>query len=379
MQIYLVGGAVRDSLLSLPVQERDWVVVGSSAEELLAQGYQQVGKDFPVFLHPQTHEEYALARTERKSGTGHRGFQVYSSPDVTLEQDLLRRDLTINAIAQSDDGSLIDPYDGQSDINKRVLKHVSPAFSEDPLRVLRVARFAARFWSLGFTIDPSTLALMASISNSNELQLLSKQRVWQETKRALSTKHPEIYFLVLLQINALENLSPQLATALNSKSALLNLAQLKNIHNSHCRFACLCLIASENTNNFDANIANAINLSFDCPNELQEFTLLVVENFSTCCQALESNSEDIYNLLQSLDAFRREARCVNVIECICHAQHIFQHDTSGSLKFLLDIIPKLNSICISQRDKQQLSGKAIGEKVKLIRIKQIESELAAIK
>jgi len=160
VKIYLVGGAVRDSLLGLPVTEQDWVVVGASPASLLEQGYQQVGKDFPVFLHPHSHEEYALARTERKSGQGYHGFSCYAAPDVTLEEDLQRRDLTINAIARSDDGTLVDPYHGQADLAARVLRHVSAAFSEDPLRVLRVARFAARFAPLGFSIAPETQALM---------------------------------------------------------------------------------------------------------------------------------------------------------------------------------------------------------------------------
>ena len=185
MQKYLVGGAVRDRLLSLPVHEQDWVVVGSTPQEMLSLGYRQVGKDFPVFLHPQSAEEYALARTERKSGKGHQGFQVFSTPDISLEEDLLRRDLTINAIAEDEHGNLTDPYGGLDDIKNRILRHISPAFSEDPLRVLRVARFAARFWHLGFTIDANTLALMSSISHSGELERLSKERVW----RAVSYTH----------------------------------------------------------------------------------------------------------------------------------------------------------------------------------------------
>src|SRR5690606_4639849 len=177
VQRYLVGGAVRDSLLGYPFHERDWVVVGATPEQMLALGYQQVGKDFPVFLHPQTKEEHALARTERKSGKGYTGFSVYAAPDVTLEQDLLRRDLTINAIAQADDGSLVDPYGGIADIKQKTLRHVSDAFAEDPLRVLRVARFYARYAHLGFTVAPETLTLMRKLSASDELQNLSAERV----------------------------------------------------------------------------------------------------------------------------------------------------------------------------------------------------------
>ena len=189
MQRYLVGGAVRDSLLGYPFHERDWVVVGATPEQMLALGYQQVGKDFPVFLHPDTKEEHALARTERKSGKGYTGFSVYAAPDVTLEQDLLRRDLTINAIAQADDGSLVDPFHGADDLKQKILRHVSDAFAEDPLRVLRVARFYARYAHLGFTVAPQTKQLMQQLSS--ELDTLAAERVWQETAKALSEKTPQ--------------------------------------------------------------------------------------------------------------------------------------------------------------------------------------------
>lgn len=211
MQIYLVGGAVRDSLLNKQVTERDYVVVGATAEEMLTQGFQQVGKDFPVFLHPQTGEEYALARTERKQGVGYTGFSVHAAPDVTLEQDLLRRDLTINAIAQASDGHLIDPYGGRSDLAKRCLRHVSPAFVEDPLRVLRVARFAARFAKDGFYIASETLALMQQISADGELASLANERVWHETVKALNTSRPWVYFSVLANVDALTQWYPELA------------------------------------------------------------------------------------------------------------------------------------------------------------------------
>ncbi|TKY81849.1 multifunctional CCA addition/repair protein [Pectobacterium polonicum] len=203
MKIYLVGGAVRDSLLSLPVTEKDWVVVGATPEHLLAQGYQQVGKDFPVFLHPVSHDEYALARTERKSGKGYTGFVCHAAPDVTLEQDLLRRDLTINAIARTEQGELIDPYHGRRDLENRVLRHVSDAFGEDPLRVLRVARFAARFAHLGFQIAEETLVLMQKMVHEGELAYLTPERVWKETEKALGTSSPDVYFQVLRDCGAL--------------------------------------------------------------------------------------------------------------------------------------------------------------------------------
>ncbi|MEI7247897.1 multifunctional CCA addition/repair protein [Pectobacterium carotovorum] len=210
MKIYLVGGAVRDSLLGLPVTEKDWVVVGATPENLLTQGYQQVGKDFPVFLHPVSRDEYALARTERKSGKGYTGFVCHAAPDVTLEQDLLRRDLTINAIARTEQGNLIDPYHGRRDLENRLLRHVSDAFSEDPLRVLRVARFAARFAHLGFQIAEETMALMQKMAHEGELAYLTPERVWKETEKALGTSSPDVYFQVLRDCGALAVLFPEI-------------------------------------------------------------------------------------------------------------------------------------------------------------------------
>ncbi|WP_318377254.1 multifunctional CCA addition/repair protein [Enterobacter sp.] len=210
MKSYLVGGAVRDALLKLPVKDKDWVVVGATPQEMLDAGYQQVGRDFPVFLHPKSHEEYALARTERKSGFGYTGFSCYAAPDVTLEQDLLRRDLTINAMAQDDDGTIIDPYNGLSDLKMRVLRHVSPAFNEDPLRVLRVARFAARYAHLSFRIADETLALMREMTAAGELEHLTPERVWKETENALGSRNPQVYFMVLRECGALKVLFPEL-------------------------------------------------------------------------------------------------------------------------------------------------------------------------
>ena len=210
MKIYLVGGAVRDGLLRLPVKDKDWVVVGATPQEMLDAGYQQVGKDFPVFLHPKSREEYALARTERKSGQGYTGFTCYAAPDVTLEQDLLRRDLTINAIAQDEHGEFIDPYNGRADIEKRLLRHVSPAFNEDPLRVLRVARFAARYAHLNFQIAPETQALMSAMAANGELEHLTPERVWKETENALTSRNPQVYFDVLRKCGALKVLFPEI-------------------------------------------------------------------------------------------------------------------------------------------------------------------------
>ena len=209
--VYRVGGAVRDSLLGYPFHETDWVVVGGTPEDLLNQGFQQVGRDFPVFLHPVTKEEYALARTERKKGHGYHGFEVHADPSVTLEQDLSRRDLTINAMAMTTDGDIIDPYGGQADLQARVLRHVSTHFVEDPLRVLRVARFAARYHPMGFSIAAETMALMTDIVATGELAHLSQERIWTETERALGEQQPAVYFRVLARCNALQTLFPALA------------------------------------------------------------------------------------------------------------------------------------------------------------------------
>jgi tRNA nucleotidyltransferase (CCA-adding enzyme) len=210
MKVYEVGGAVRDALLGLPVKEHDWVVVGASAEELTALGFRRVGKDFPVFLHPQTGEEYALARTERKVAPGYTGFAFDTAASVTLEQDLERRDLTINAIARAPDGTLVDPWGGRRDLDARVLRHVSDAFREDPLRVLRVARFAARYKNLGFSVAPETTELMAAIVASNEMEALRAERVWQETVKALREDRPEVYFEVLRGCGALARIFPEI-------------------------------------------------------------------------------------------------------------------------------------------------------------------------
>ena len=206
LTVYCVGGAVRDKLLNQPVQDHDWVVVGSTPEEMVARGYKPVGSDFPVFLHPDTHEEYALARTERKVSQGYKGFTVYASPDVTLEQDLLRRDFTINAIAQDADGNLIDPYGGQADLKAGILRHVSDAFAEDPVRILRGARFAARF---GFAFAPETLALMRAMVDNGEVGALVAERVWQELARGLMEKHPSRFFTTLRECGALRKILPE--------------------------------------------------------------------------------------------------------------------------------------------------------------------------
>src|SRR5215475_7068461 len=210
MEVYLVGGPVRDRLLGLPVRERDWVVVGARPEDLERQGYVSVGREFPVFLHPETKEEYALARLERKVSPGYRGFTTQFSPDVTLEEDLKRRDLTINALAETPSGEIIDPYGGQKDLREKVLRHVSEAFVEDPVRILRLARFAARFAELGFTVAGETLALMRRMVQSAEVDTLVPERVWQETERALGESRPDVFFQTLRDCGALAVIFPEI-------------------------------------------------------------------------------------------------------------------------------------------------------------------------
>lgn len=210
MKTYLVGGAVRDEILGYPFKEKDWVVVGATIDDMLAAGYQQVGKDFPVFLHPETKEEHALARTERKTSAGYKGFEVHASPDVTLEEDLIRRDLTINAIAKDDQGELIDPFNGVDDINNKILRHVSDAFAEDPVRILRIARFMARYQHLGFSIAQETMALMKNMVAAGEVDALVPERVWQEMQKALTEKTPSAFITALRECGALERIMPEL-------------------------------------------------------------------------------------------------------------------------------------------------------------------------
>ena len=210
MEIYLVGGAVRDEILGYPFKEKDWVVVGATVDDMIAAGFQQVGKDFPVFLHPDTKEEHALARTERKTAAGYKGFEVHASPDVTLEEDLIRRDLTINAIAKDKDGRFIDPYHGIEDINNKVLRHVSEAFAEDPVRILRVARFMARYAHRGFTVASETLDLMKNMVANGEVDALVAERVWQEMQKALTEKSPTAFITTLRECGALQRLLPEL-------------------------------------------------------------------------------------------------------------------------------------------------------------------------
>ncbi|CCW30697.1 Multifunctional CCA protein (Includes: CCA-adding enzyme; 2'-nucleotidase; 2',3'-cyclic phosphodiesterase; Phosphatase) [Xenorhabdus nematophila F1] len=322
MKIYLVGGAVRDQLLELPVTERDWVVVGGNPEALLSQGYQQVGKDFPVFLHPETHEEYALARTERKSGQGYTGFTCYAAPDVTLEEDLLRRDLTINAIAQTAEGEVIDPYHGVDDLNNRTLRHVSAAFSEDPLRVLRLARFAARFSHLGFSIAPETQSLITEIAASGELSSLTPERVWRETEKALTSQSPHVYFQVLRDCGALAVLFPEIDHLFNipvqekthsnrnagfhSLHVLRMATQLSNVID--IRFAALC-------SHIGSTPAKQMCERLRIPNSVRDLALIVTQYHPWVHTVEQRLPEELLTLFNAVDVWRKPQRIEQLIIC----------------------------------------------------------------
>lgn len=302
MKIYLVGGAVRDELLGLPIKERDWVVVGATPEELLQQGYKPVGKDFPVFLHPKTHEEYALARTEKKVAPGYTGFVFHASPDVTLEEDLKRRDLTINAIAKEETGKLIDPFHGQLDLKNKLLRHVSPSFSEDPVRILRAARFAARF--ADFTVAPETMMLMQDMVKNGEVNALVPERVWQELQTALQEKAPIRFFEVLEAIGALNNLMSQ------SNEHELDLDALKRApHDSVIRFAALLHRVTDLKTRLK---------KLRAPSEWSELTLLTQQYWHDFQHIENEKPEGILHLLQKVDAYRRPERFYKWL-CACEA------------------------------------------------------------
>ncbi|MEI4220381.1 MAG: multifunctional CCA addition/repair protein [Candidatus Dasytiphilus stammeri] len=300
MKIFLVGGAIRDRLLNLPVKDKDWIIIGSTPEELVKQGFKPVGKDFPVFLHPISGEEYALARTEKKSGRGYRGFTCYTSPDITLEQDLYRRDLTINAIACDAQGKYYDPFNGSHDIFHRRLRHISNAFSEDPLRVLRVARFAACYDYLNFKIAPETLTLMRSISASGDLNYLSAERVWKETEISLRSRNPILYFQILRECHALSSIFPEIDTLyqininsnperkwLDNNSTchpLLSLSLAVRIsHQLEVRFASLCHDVGQFLGKKNYLISNKRSTSLQLQHILTLEKMKLVEKF---CQRL---------------------------------------------------------------------------------------------
>lgn len=347
MRIYLVGGAVRDRLLGHPYHEKDYVVVGATPEQLLAQGYQPVGKDFPVFLHPETKEEYALARTERKQGHGYHGFEFFTAPEITLEQDLIRRDLTINAMAQDENGIVYDPYHGQRDLEQKILRHVSHAFVEDPLRVLRVARFAARYFEYGFRIADETLALMQQLAVSGELDSLTPERVWKETSRALMEKNAEVYFEVLRECGALKVLFPEI-------DALFGVPQRPEFHPEiDCGVHTLLSLRQSCQANYSLDVRFAVLVHdlgkaltpveilprhilheergvlpvtticdrLKVPTTMKQLALAVCKEHLKCHQALKLKPGTLWRLLQRLDVLRKPERVEAFIQaCECDAK-----------------------------------------------------------
>jgi tRNA nucleotidyltransferase (CCA-adding enzyme) len=402
MQSYLVGGAVRDALLGIPVQERDWVVVGGTPEQLLELGYKPVGKDFPVFLHPETDEEYALARTERKTASGYRGFTFHADPDITLEQDLWRRDLTINAIAQDDNGNLFDPCGGQSDLLEKTLRHTSPAFTEDPVRILRVARFAARFHHLGFHIAPETLSLMRIMVNNGEINALVAERVWQECDRALGEKNPQIFFDVLRQCGALTIIFPEIDALFGVPQpaqhhpeidcgihTLMVLQQCSNLtQDKTARFAALChdlgkALTPESA--LPRHIGHepkgekplrALCARLGVPNEYRELALRVAMYHTHCHRALELRAETIISLFENLDLFRRPQRLepfLTACEADARGRTGFENCEYRPTNFLRQAFVVCSSVSSDTIDTTQFTGKAFGEQLRRLRIASIQT------
>ena len=327
MQVYLVGGAVRDALLNRKVIERDYVVVGATPEEMLSQGFTQVGKDFPVFLHPKTQEEYALARTERKSGKGYTGFVCDASSSVTLEEDLLRRDLTVNAIAQDNLGNLIDPYGGKKDLENRLLRHVSEAFSEDPLRVFRVARFATRYAYLGFTIATETMALMQSMAQSGELSTLSAERVWQETKRSLLEKTPHVFFTVLNQAHGLNDwfteLERNLDTALETLKTAVDLEKVENesvVKDTDTETARLITRFTALLTHLNEEEAKQLCSRLKVQNQASDIVSLACK-FKGFLLNAQNSPADLLVLFNGCDAWRREERFTLLLSAFAPYAH----------------------------------------------------------
>lgn len=341
---YLVGGAVRDKHLGFPFHERDWVVVGSTPDEMVAAGYRPVGKDFPVFLHPETGEEYALARTERKTAPGYSGFVFHTSPDITLEQDLIRRDLTINAMAENEAGQLYDPYGGLNDLHNKTLRHVSNAFREDPVRILRVARFAARYHHLGFSVAPETLAIMRDMVNEGEVEHLVNERVWKEFERSLSEKSPTIFIEVLRQCHALKVIMPELDALFGipqpaqhhpeidcGTHSLLALEQARILSDdSAVLFGTLIhdlgkaqtpteeLPRHLRHESRSLPIIDALCERMAIPKRHRELAIAVAKDHTNCHRAFELKPSTLLKLLQRLDAFRRPEKFEHFLLC-CEA------------------------------------------------------------
>ena len=397
METYLVGGAVRDKLLGLDITERDWVVVGSTPEAMRAAGFQPVGKDFPVFLHPETQEEYALARTERKQGRGYKGFTVYADKSVTLEDDLLRRDLTINAMAEDSNGQLIDPLNGQQDLQARILRHVSPAFIEDPLRVLRLARFAARFAHLGFTIAPETKLLLLNIVRTGELNDLTPERVWRELEKALMTQTPSQFFKILRNCGALKVLMPELDNLFGVPNPPKWHPEIDSGVHSLMVLEEACLLTQDKAIRFGALIHDlgkaittptewprhighdvkgvkpikTLGKRYRIPKEYLELSILASELHIQIHKIRDAGPKGILKLLLRADAFRRPERFEKLL-LIC------QSDAAGRT---LDTIPDYpqadfaqealgiaNKVDYQDLIKQGLQGEAFGTALYRLRL-----------
>ena len=397
-KIYCVGGSVRDRLLGLAVQDHDWVVVGSTPEHMVEQGFQPVGKDFPVFLHPQTHEEYALARTERKTARGYQGFAVYAAPDVTLEQDLLRRDFTINAIAQDADGKLIDPHNGVADLRAGILRHVSAAFSEDPVRILRAARFAARF---GFTIAPETLALMRGMVDDGEVDALVAERVWQELARGLMEKKPSRFFETLRSCGALAKIIPEV-------DALFGVPQPEKHHPEiDCgihtmlvvddaalhdyplavRFAALAHDLGKAATPKDilprhighelrsVDLLQAMCERLRVPDDCRDLGLLAARYHGDIHRAKELRAETIIKLFQSTDAWRRPERFTQLLQaCSSDARGRTGHeqDAYPQADYLLQLLAAARTVDAGEIARQCADNSIIAAAVQQARIGAIE-------
>jgi tRNA nucleotidyltransferase (CCA-adding enzyme) len=396
----LVGGAVRDAALGLPVRERDWVVVGATTDELLHAGFVSVGREFPVFLHPETKEEHALARLERKTGPGYRGFVTEFSPAVTLEEDLSRRDLTVNAMARDADGALVDPYGGARDLEARVLRHVSPAFIEDPVRILRVARFAARFAPLGFTVAPDTLALMRTMVESGEAAALVAERVWQETARALATDRPEVYFGVLRECGALavvfpevdalhgvpqpEQWHPEIDSGVHTMMVLAQAAKLSAA--TTVRFAALTHdLGKAKTprerwpmhHGHEAASVPLIDALCDrlrIPNDHRELGRLVARYHLDVHRAADLRAATILNLFERSDAFRRPERFEELLlacEADARGRLGFESRPYPQAAYLRDCLVAARAIVLDESARAGLDGAQIGVRLHELRAQAI--------
>ncbi len=382
MKFYLVGGAIRDRLLGFEPDERDWVVVGATADELASLGYRRLDAEFPVFAHPKSGEEYALARREYKTGPGYKGFVVEFGPDVTLEEDLLRRDLRLNAIAESESGKLIDPYNGRADIESRTLRHISPAFVEDPLRVLRAARFAARFDSLGFCIHPSTLELMRAMSIKDEINALSPARVWHETEKALVTDSPARYFEELAKCGALKFLLPEscagsCATDSGSETRRRVLATLAAAAvldgRAEVRFAAIAaaLSATVDTAAIDRLLAR-----YPVPRKHADLARTAFGLRSDLASGTPPGAKQLLASLERADAFRRTDRFNDAL-LICRA---LESSGAGNLSMKIDSLERLTAaaraVSGAELSRGGLRGKDLAEELDRRRLVAIEESLA---